>query len=108
MNNLFKSGILLGLGAAVSSKEKVEKYLDELISKGKVTPSEADDLYQTLIKKGEETEEEWNRHSKERLRTFFEDLNLVSKDEHEALKERTKELEERLKSLEANSRQSDL
>ncbi|PTL38985.1 phasin family protein [Alkalicoccus saliphilus] len=101
MNNLIKSGFLLGLGAAVSSKERVDKYLDELMAKGKVTPAEADELYENLIKKGEETEEDWNRRTRERVREFLEGLNVVSLEDHEAVKSRVVELEERVKALES-------
>lgn len=100
MANLLKTGFLLGLGAAVSSKERVERYVDELIAKGKVTPDEADELYQNFLKKGEETEQDWNQRSKGRVREFLKDFDLVTKEEHEALKVQLAALENRLSALE--------
>ncbi|MCE7793668.1 hypothetical protein K8O68_14680 [Salipaludibacillus sp. CUR1] len=106
MSNLLKTGFLLGLGAAVSSKEKVEKYIDDLLSKGKVTPKEADELYQSLLKKGEETEEQWSTRSKERMRSVMEDLNIVSRDEHLQLKQKVEVLEQKIMQLEHDNKQT--
>ncbi|SDO28822.1 phasin family protein [Alkalicoccus daliensis] len=100
MANLLKTGFLLGLGAAVSSKEKVDRYVDDLLAKGKVTPAEADELYQNFLKRGEETEQDWNRRSKERVRDFLKDFDLVTKEEHDALKVQLEALENRLSALE--------
>ncbi|WP_280768703.1 phasin family protein [Salipaludibacillus daqingensis] len=100
MANLLKTGFLLGLGAAVSSKERVDKYVDDLLAKGKVTPKEADELYQSLLKKGEETEEQWNSRTKEKMRSVMEDLNIVSRDEFIGLKEKVEILEKKIIELE--------
>ncbi|CAM3945801.1 phasin family protein [Alkalicoccus chagannorensis] len=97
MNNLIKTGFLLGLGAAVSSKEKVDRYIDDLLAKGKVTPDEADELYHSLLKKGEETETEWNSRMKRRLQEMLQqEADMVTKEEHDALKSRVEALEARL------------
>jgi polyhydroxyalkanoate synthesis regulator phasin len=96
MSNLLKTGFLLGIGAAVSSKEKVDKYVDDLLAKGKVTPKEADELYQSLLKKGEETEEQWNQRSKEKMRSIMDDLNIISREEFLKLQERVVQLEKKL------------
>ncbi|WP_416149132.1 phasin family protein [Salipaludibacillus sp. HK11] len=96
MSNLLKTGFLLGIGAAVSSKEKVDKYVDDLLAKGKVTPKEADELYQSLLKKGEETEEQWNQRSKEKMRSIMDDLNIISREEFLQLQERVDQLEKKL------------
>ncbi|WP_096440177.1 phasin family protein [Alteribacter populi] len=96
MSDLLKKGFLLGLGAAVTSKEKAEKYFQELVVKGKVTPDEANEMIDSFVKKGAETEETWNRRTKERAQQIFKDLDLASKTELTALESRVKELEQRL------------
>ncbi|PRO64674.1 phasin family protein [Alkalicoccus urumqiensis] len=100
MNNVLKTGFLLGLGAAVSSKEKVDRYMDDLLAKGKVTPAEADDLYNQLLQKGSETEEGWERRSREKLRLMLRDLDMVPREDLDALQARVQSLEARLESLE--------
>lgn len=100
MSNVLKTGFLLGLGAAVSSKERIDRYVDDLLAKGKVTPTEADELYKSFVKKGEETEHDWNRRSKERLRDLMQQFDLVTKEDHDALKLQLEALENRLSALE--------
>lgn len=107
MSNVLKTGFLLGLGAAVSSKEKVQKYIDELVVKGRVTPQEADDMYHSLIKKGEETEAKWNTRSKEKVSGIMEDLNIVSKEDFKLLQARVEYLEEKIASLEGEEKRTD-
>lgn len=107
MNDLLKKGFLLGLGAAVTSKEKVEKYLQELVTKGRVTPQEADELYDSLVKKGEETEEQWSRRSKERVRSMLDDYGFVTKEDYLKLLERVNKLEEQFKQVVQHSEHLD-
>lgn len=107
MSNLLKTGFLLGLGAAVSSKEKVEKYIDDLVVKGRVTPKEADDIYHSLLKKGEETGEKWNSRSKEKVGSIMEDLNIVSKEDFNLLLARVELLEAKISSLEKEEKGSE-
>ncbi|WP_078597394.1 phasin family protein [Evansella clarkii] len=98
MSDLLKKGFLLGLGAAVTGKERAEKYLDELLAKGKITPKEADEMYDSFIKKGQETEEKWTSRSRDSVRTMLlEDFELVPRDEFLQLQERVTLLEAKLK-----------
>ena len=103
MSHLLKTGFLLGLGAAVEGKERMDKYLDEMLVKGKITPKEFDELYHELIQKGESKEQEWNFRSKERMNKLMEDLNIFTKEEYNALEARVKDLEERLNKMESAS-----
>ncbi|MBB5173290.1 phasin family protein [Texcoconibacillus texcoconensis] len=100
MNELVKKGFLLGLGAAITSKEKAQNYLDDLVTKGQMTPKEAEDMFDSLIKKGEDKEQEWNEQSKEKMRSFLHDMNLPTKEEVDELKKRIATLEEKLPSSE--------
>ncbi|PYZ98900.1 hypothetical protein CR205_10110 [Alteribacter lacisalsi] len=99
MSDLLKKGFLIGLGAAVTSKEKAEKYFNELIVKGKVTPDEANEMFDAFEKKGNETNEQWNRRSKEKAQQFFSDMDIATKTEVAALEARINELETRLSAL---------
>ncbi|TMW70285.1 phasin family protein [Alteribacter natronophilus] len=99
MSDLLKKGFLIGLGAAVTSKEKAEKYFNELIVKGKVTPDEANEMFEAFEKKGNETNEQWNRRSREKAQQFFADMDIATKTEVAALEARINELESRLSAL---------
>lgn len=101
MNEFLKKGFFLGLGIAAASKEKVEKYVRELVEKGKLTPKEAEEVIHSFIKKGEETEEKWNEKRKEKVRSALSDYDFVSTDQLHALEERIEQLEFRLRQLSA-------
>jgi polyhydroxyalkanoate synthesis regulator phasin len=51
MNSFLKSGFLLGLGAAVAGKEKIDESIMKLVEKGSMTQSEADTVFDTFFKK---------------------------------------------------------
>lgn len=99
MNDLLKKGFFLGLGIAAASKEKVEKYVRELVKKGKLTPREAEDLITTFIKKGEETEEKWDEKRKETIRKALSEYDIATKEELKNLEERVLKLELELRTL---------
>ncbi|QQK76060.1 hypothetical protein HUG15_11160 [Salicibibacter cibarius] len=44
MNEWLRNGFFLGLGAAVAGKEKVQTYLDDLVSRGRITPAKRKNL----------------------------------------------------------------
>ncbi len=93
MSDLFKKGIFLGLGAALSGKEKAEKMLDELVKKGDISNSQANEMLQSFIDKGEAKNNEWNNQTKTFLKKNLEELGFVTKEEFEKLENRLKNLE---------------
>lgn len=93
MNEILKKGFLLGLGAAIASKEKLEQKLDELVKENEITTTQAKELMQNFIEKGEGKKEEWDRSKSDQARKYAEELGLATKDEMEELKERLAELE---------------
>ena len=52
LNNVYS----LGLGAAVTSKEQIEKAVDELVKKGEIRRSESSNLVDELVEKGSQTQ----------------------------------------------------
>ena len=95
MFDFVKKAMFAGVGAAVITKDKVEKSLDEMVEKGKMSAQEAKDLSEKIIESGEkETEQAKN----EATRLFTDMLNraqVVTRDQFEALEKRVKELEGR-------------
>ncbi|SDI27816.1 phasin family protein [Natribacillus halophilus] len=96
MNEWLKNGFFLGLGAAVAGKEKVQTYLDDLVSKGRITPKEAEEFAENLIQKGETKEDEWSQASKERVQGMFHDMGLATSDDIENLEAKINHLEKML------------
>lgn len=81
MNNFLKSGFLLGLGAAVAGKEKIDETIMKLVEKGSMTQTEADTIFDELFKKGENKSEEWNDEFKKMARSQLSDWGFVTKEE---------------------------
>jgi len=95
MIDLVKKAMFAGVGAAVITKDKVEKTLQEMVEKGKMSADEAKDLTGKILEAGEkETEQARNEAS----RLFTEMLNraqVVTQDQLEALEGRVRDLEGR-------------
>ena len=56
MFDLFKKGVLMGLGAVTITKEKAEQIVDELVKKGELAKDKRSQAVQDLLKKAEEQE----------------------------------------------------
>ncbi|MBT2641420.1 hypothetical protein J7I80_04135 [Bacillus sp. ISL-41] len=81
MNNFLKSGFLLGLGAAVAGKEKVDETIMKLVEKGNMTQAEADTIFGDFFKKGESKSGEWNEEFRKMARTQLTELGFVTREE---------------------------
>ncbi|MFC5714274.1 phasin family protein [Thalassorhabdus alkalitolerans] len=93
MNELLKKGFFLGLGAAVTGKEKVQTYLDDLVSKGQITPKEADEWMDEMVTKGKSTEAEWSSQAKDRMQDSFKDMGVATQKDINELKEQLAAIE---------------
>ncbi|MEI3597313.1 MULTISPECIES: phasin family protein [unclassified Oceanobacillus] len=100
MTDYLKKGFLLGLGAAIASKEKLESKLDELVSKNEISQEQAKQMMNDFIEKGEQKTEEWSQKQDDQKRRAAEDLGLATKEDIAALHARITELESKLESQE--------
>lgn len=95
MSDLLKKGFFIGLGAAMSSKEKFDKVVDEMLAKGQVSPGEAKDMVNQFKEKGEQKNQEWSAQSEQYFKDMIKDLGFVTREEYEALEQRIQKLEEK-------------
>ncbi|GAA0436028.1 hypothetical protein GCM10008983_10830 [Lentibacillus halophilus] len=93
MSDFLRKGFLLGLGAAITGKEKVDEKLQVLVDKGELTQDEARSMLRDLANKGESKTDEWNEKSQEQLQSFAHDLGLATKEDIDRLEARLTELE---------------
>ncbi|GAK00060.1 MULTISPECIES: phasin family protein [Geomicrobium] len=107
MNEWLKNGFFLGLGAAVAGTEKVQTYLDDLVSRGRITPKEAEQFADELIKRGETKEQEWTESSKTKMKSMFNDMGLATRDDLERVEEKLTHLESLLKERQMKDRNDD-
>lgn len=95
MMDFIKKGLAFGLGLAVTSKEQVEKIVNEMVKKGELSKEESKDMIHQLIQRGEEEKDELKRIIREQLKQMLDKLNLASKDDIHRLEQRIQNLEKR-------------
>lgn len=93
MEEQLKNLFYHGLGVIAITKEKVEKAVEELVSKGKMTREEGQKFYEELKTESSKAGHEFKDNLKESFRTFLENSGLPSREEFEALKKRVEALE---------------
>lgn len=103
MNNFLKSSFLLGLGAAVAGKEKVDETIMKLVEKGNMTQAEADTIFDDFFKKGESKSGEWNEEFRKMARTQLTELGFVTREELDTVQAQLVLLQEEISQL-RNSR----
>lgn len=94
MGDLLRKGFLLGLGAAVSGKEKLETKLKDLVDKNELSQEQARTVMRNFVEKGDTKTSEWSAKQQEQTQQIVKDLGIATKDDIEALRARIKELEE--------------
>ncbi|WP_181347736.1 phasin family protein [Thalassobacillus sp. CUG 92003] len=93
MSDLLRKGFHLGLGAAISGKERFEKLLDDAVKEGEVSPSQAREMANNFIQKGEKQDREWTEQSRAKMQDHIRELGFVTKEEYEILEARVQRLE---------------
>ena len=96
MSDYLKKGFLLGLGAAVSGKEKFEQKLKELVEKNELTSSQAKTVMQNFVENGEMKKDEWDTKQFEKTQAMAGDLGIATKEDINELRARITQLEEKL------------
>ncbi|MGY0694711.1 phasin family protein [Virgibacillus sp. FSP13] len=96
MGDLLRKGFLLGLGAAVSGKEKLESKLKDLVDKNELTQEQARSVLRNFVDKGELKKDEWSDKQYEQTQQLVKDLGIATKEDIDALRARIKELEEKV------------
>ncbi|WP_152656923.1 phasin family protein [Oceanobacillus sp. CFH 90083] len=104
MSEYLRKGFLLGLGAAVSGKEKFEQKVKELVEKNELTQEQAKTVLDNFIEKGSSKKDEWDEKSRERKKDWARESGLATTDDIDELRARITVLEEKLGvSLEAEA-----
>ncbi len=96
VNEVLKKGFLLGIGAAVTSKEKLDQRLKALVDKNELSQDEARSVMQTYMDKGEMKKDEWSAKQYEQTQKMAKDLGLATKEDINELRARITELETKL------------
>ncbi|HAQ07695.1 MAG TPA: hypothetical protein DCR24_09310 [Bacillus bacterium] len=107
MNNFLRSGFLLGVGAAVAGKEKIDETIMMLVEKGSMTQTEADTLFDDFFKKGESKSGEWTEEFRTMITGQFRELGFVTKEELDTVQAQLVFLQEEMMKLRSSNENPD-
>jgi polyhydroxyalkanoate synthesis regulator phasin len=93
MEEKLKNLFYQGLGVVAITRDKVEKALNELVDKGKLTSEEGKKLFEELSADAQKAGQEFKENSKETIREWIEKSGIPSREEFDALKARVEALE---------------
>lgn len=97
MESLLKKAVYFGIGAMSITREKAEKFINELVERGEMTKEEAKQFVDEALKKGEEEKEALRKMIREEIFNLKNDVSVATKAELEALEARVRALEDKLK-----------
>src|SRR5699024_10179058 len=93
MRNMIQKGLALGLGLAVTTKEQVEKVVDELVDKGELTKQESKQYIDEIVAKGQETKQDIDEIINQKVKQSLSELDMATKKKVTELKKRVEKLE---------------
>uniref|UniRef100_UPI003016A31C phasin family protein n=1 Tax=Oceanobacillus massiliensis TaxID=1465765 RepID=UPI003016A31C len=96
MSDYLKRGFLLGLGAAVNGKEKLDQKLKELVDKNELSKEQAKTVMQNYIEKGSMKKDEWNAKQYEQTQKMAKEYGVATKEDINELRARITVLEDKL------------
>lgn len=95
MLELLKKTVFAGIGAAVTTKERVETMLQEMVEQGKLTREEASRMADKIVRDGKEEFERTQKEITRNLSQMFSKSDVVSMDDFRKLELRASILEEK-------------
>jgi polyhydroxyalkanoate synthesis regulator phasin len=81
MSNAFEKSTNLGLGLLLYSREKVEKFVEELVDKGDVAKKDARQFAAELVQRGEEQQEELKKLIRGEVAKALDFANVAKKED---------------------------
>ena len=96
MEDLFKKLLYAGAGLAVTAKESLDKSIDELVEKGKISDTEGRRIVDTFFEKTESRKQEFEEKLTKVTEEIANKMNYVKKTDVDALVKRVEELEAKL------------
>ena len=90
MYNIVKKALLLGVGTAYYSKEKIEEFVKELTEKEKINPEEGKKLVDEVIARAKDITEKQQSDFQSLITKTIQSLGVATKDDIEQLKKELK------------------
>lgn len=102
MMDLLKKAALVGLGAAVFTKEKAESVVQDLVKKGDLTQDDSKKFFQELLVKGEQSKLDLEKLVDQQAQRLLNKAQLAKKSDVEDLKKQIQTLSRKLETLSQN------
>jgi len=96
MIELLRKTLLVGIGAATLTKEKIDGLVDELVKKGEIASKEGPKLVKELLQESQNAKKELEKKVEEATQKALRKLNLASERELKALQARVEKLERKV------------
>ena len=101
MIDLIKKTVLAGIGATVTTKEKIEGMLNEYVDKGKLSAHEAKSLAERIVADGKQEFESAKGDLGERINDLLKKSNFATREELVSLQKHLHNLEHKLEAHQA-------
>ena len=95
-DSLFKKLFYTGIGLTVSTKEKIEKKIDELVEKNKITEAEGKEIVDEFIGGFDKKKDDLEREMKRFVKKTAESLKFAKKNDIKNLNKRLDEIESQI------------
>lgn len=102
-DSLFKKFFYTGVGLTVSTKEKLEKKIKELVDKNKITEQEGKKIIDEFITDFDQKKEELEKEFKNFIKKTTTSMKLAKKKDVDNLNTRLDEIESKIESLGSNA-----
>lgn len=93
MFEMLRKTILFGAGLASMTRDKMEKFVDEMVKKGEISEKEGRELVDDLIARSKKARVDFEVKVSKAVEKTMEKLNVPSRSEIEKLRARIEELE---------------
>jgi polyhydroxyalkanoate synthesis regulator phasin len=100
MFDLVRKALLLGVGAASMTEERIRALADELIAQGGISREEGERMVKDVLAKAEESRKDWDTKVRDLVREGIRKIDLVPRSDYETLVRRLEVLEERVRVVE--------
>lgn len=97
MSDFLEKTMLAGLGALHVTKEQIEKWIDELVEKGKITREEAPKMFKDLMAKAEENKKALETKITDGIENAMKKINLATKKDVETLNDKLDQILKEIK-----------
>ena len=100
MKDFIRKSMLVGMGLATVTREKIEQTIDELIKKGEMSEKEGKEAIDELVEKSKEVKKELTDKIENIVSDTLKKLNIPSREEFQELKDKVEGMDKSPKSKE--------